>query len=107
MLVTYNNGQGALVSPIAGTTITALFGADGKVTGSDSCNTYNAPYTVNGTALQVGLPVTTGMACPDDIASQGQLYLADLQQAQRYEVSGNQLTLFAASGQKLLQYVTQ
>ena len=62
MLLTYNNGQGALVSPIAGTQITALFGTDGKVTGTDSCNNYTAPYTVTGINLQVGAPVLTGMA---------------------------------------------
>jgi len=107
LLIVYNNGQGALVSPIAGTQITALFGTDGKVTGSDSCNTYNASYSVSGNSLQVGLPATTGMACPDDITKQAQTYLAALQASQSYQVSGNQLTIFAASGQKLLEYVAQ
>ena len=106
-LLTYNNGQQALVSPIAGTQITALFGSDGKVTGTDSCNNYNAPYTVNGSNLQVGAPVLTGMACPDDVMTQAQNYLAALQLSYRYEVAGNQLTIFDSIGTKLLQYATQ
>ncbi len=106
-LLTYNNGQGALVSPIAGTQITALFGTDGKVTGTDSCNTYNAPYTVTGSNLQVGAPVQTGMACPEDVMTQAQTYLAALQKSYRYEVAGNQLTIFDSIGTKLLQYALQ
>jgi ABC-type amino acid transport substrate-binding protein/heat shock protein HslJ len=107
VLLTYNNGQDAMMSPIAGTTISALFGTDGKVTGSDGCNTYNAAYTASADTVTVDLPATTGMACPDDIATQGRTYLAELQQSQTYQISGNQLNIFAASGQKLLQYVAQ
>jgi ABC-type amino acid transport substrate-binding protein/heat shock protein HslJ len=107
LLTTYNNGQGALVSPIAGTQITALFGADGKVTGTDSCNTYTAPYTVSGKSLTVGAPVQTGMACPEDVMLQAQSYIAALQLSQSYEVSGNQLNIFGSGSQKLLQYVAQ
>ena len=106
-LLTYNNGQGGLVSPIAGTQITALFGSDGKLTGTDSCNNYTAPYTVNGSNLQVGAPVLTGMACPEDVMTQVQSYLVALQRSYRYEVAGNQLTIFDSTGTKLLQYVVQ
>ncbi len=106
-LLTYNNGQGALVSPIAGTQITALFGSEAKVNGTDSCNNYTAPYTVNGSNLQVGAPVLTGMACPEDIMTQAQTYLAVLQRSYRYEVAGNQLTIFDSIGTKLLQYAVQ
>jgi ABC-type amino acid transport substrate-binding protein/heat shock protein HslJ len=107
LLTVYNNGQGALVSPITGTQITALFGSDGKVTGSDSCNTYNAPYSATANTLTVGPPVGTGMACPEDVAHQGQVYLAALQLSQTYQVSGNQLTITGSGNQKLLQYVAQ
>ena len=77
------------------------------MTGTDSCNTYTAPYTATAAPLTVGLPVPTGMACPDDVATQGQTYLAALQQSATYQVAGTQLTIFAASGQKLLQYAAQ
>jgi ABC-type amino acid transport substrate-binding protein/heat shock protein HslJ/uncharacterized protein affecting Mg2+/Co2+ transport len=107
LLTAYNNGQGGLVSPIAGTSITALFGADDRVSGSDGCNNYNAPYTVSGKSLTVGPPAPTQMACPEDISQQGQTYLTLLQQSQSYDVSGNQLTIFGSGNQKLLQYVQQ
>jgi ABC-type amino acid transport substrate-binding protein/heat shock protein HslJ len=107
LLLTYNNGQGGLVSPIAGTQITALFGADGMVTGTDSCNNYTAPYTVSGDNLQIGAAMQTGMACPEDVTLQAQTYIAALQQSQSYQVSGNQLNITGSGGQKLLQYVAQ
>lgn len=106
-LQTYNNGQQALVTPLAGTQITALFGSDGKVSGTDGCNTYTAPYNVNGSNLQVGAPVQTGMACPEDVMTQAQAYLALLQKSYRYEVAGSQLTIFDSIGTKLLQYTAQ
>jgi heat shock protein HslJ len=77
------------------------------VTGSDGCNTYNAGYTATANTVTVGAPVTTGMACPDDVATQARTYLAALQQSQTYQISGNQLLIFGGSGQKLLQYVVQ
>jgi heat shock protein HslJ len=107
LLTTYNNGQGGMVSPIAGTQITALFGADGMVTGTDSCNTYNAPFSATASTLTVGLPVGTAMACPEDVTQQAQLYLAALQLSQTYQVSGNQLNIFGSGNQKLLEYVAQ
>jgi len=107
LVTTYNNGQGALVSPIAGTQMTALFGSDGKVTGTDSCNNYTASYTADATSLQVGPPTTTGMACEDAVAQQAGMYITALQQSQSYQVSGNQLTIFGDGDQRLLQYVSQ
>lgn len=107
LMLTLNNGQGAMVSTIAGTTITAAFGNDGKLTGSDGCNTYNASYTATATTVTVALGSTTGMACPEDVAAQARAYMTVLQQAQTYQVAGGKLTIFAASGQKLLEYVAQ
>ena len=39
--------------------------------------------------------------------TQAQNYLAALQQSYRYEVAGNQLTIFNSTNVKLLQYVAQ
>ena len=54
------NGQ----PPLPGTTITAEFGADGRVTGSSGCNDYPGPYEVDGNKLTFGeRMVSTLMAC--------------------------------------------
>jgi heat shock protein HslJ len=104
-LLYYNNGQQAMVTPLAGTQITALFGSNGQVTGSDGCNTYNAPYNLNGSNLQVGAPLQTGAACTEEVMTQAQAYLALLQRSYRYEAAGSQLTIFDSTGTKLLQYI--
>lgn len=72
---------GGMASPLAGTQLTAGF-ADGKVAGSSGCNTYTAPYTVSGKSLTVGPPVLTKLTCPEDVAQQGQAYIATLQLSQ-------------------------
>jgi heat shock protein HslJ len=107
VLLTFNNGQGGMVSTIPGTTITAQFRSDGKLTGSDGCNTYNATYTATASSVTVTPGTATGMACPEDVAAQARTYMAELLQSQTYQVSGNKLTIFAASAQKLLEYAAQ
>ncbi len=103
-LTNYNNGVGGWSSVIAGTTITAFFGPDGKVSGSDGCNSYNAAYTATATNLTVGGLTKTGMACPDDVMQQANAYTAALQGAVSYQVAGSTLTIFGNGGSKLLEY---
>ena len=51
-MTAYNNGKQAVVSGVADTEVTAVFGADGQLSGSAGCNRYNAPYTVDGDRLR-------------------------------------------------------
>ena len=95
------------MSPIAGTQITALFGADGKVTGSDGCNTYNAPYSATANSLTVGLPVRTGMACPEDVAQQAQALHGGAAAIAELRGVGQPVDDLRQWDQKLLQYVAQ
>ena len=47
-----NNGRQAVVGVLAGTSLTMVFGSDGKLSGSAGCNNYNATYRAEGGALQ-------------------------------------------------------
>jgi heat shock protein HslJ len=94
----YNNGKEAVVSPLAGTTLTALFTPDGKVSGNSGCNTYNGSYTLEGTALTVGPLATTMMACDQPIMDQEAQFLTALQVPASVETSGGMVTLRDASG---------
>ncbi len=90
--------------PLPDTTITAFFDADGGVGGNDGCNTYSGPYTVDGNALSVG-PLTFGrVSCGEDIDQQEKTYLAALQSATTFEISGNQLIIRDGAGQEVLRY---
>ncbi len=71
-LVSYNNGKdfekavGGIESVITGTTTTADFRADGKLSGSGGCNQYNAEYTTTASnGITITQPITTLMACAD------------------------------------------
>jgi heat shock protein HslJ len=83
----YNNGKQATVGPVAGSTISLIFGADGSVSGNATCNTYNGTYTVDGDALTVGPLATTRMACAtEELNAQEAQYLAALQNAATWEI---------------------
>ncbi len=86
---------GAVSSPVAGSTLTLEFTND-KVSGDGGCNTFSGPYAVRGTdAITIGPLASTLRACADPaLDAQEQQYLAALQLAKTYRVSGDTLTLF-------------
>ena len=104
-LFSYNNGKGAIQTVITGSVTTAIFGADGKLSGSGGCNQYNAGYTTTASnGITITQPVTTLMACPEPVMQQETQYLSLLPTAAKYEISGDQLTLFNSTGTKILVY---
>jgi len=104
-LFSYNNGKGAIETVIIGSTTTADFGADGKLTGSAGCNQYSATYTTSGSkGITITQPITTLMACENNLMQQESQYLSLLPKASTYEIAGDQLTLFDSTGTKILIY---
>jgi heat shock protein HslJ len=110
-LISYNNGKnferevGGFESVISGTTTTADFSADWKLSGSAGCNQYSAGYTTTASnGITISQPTTTLMACANNVMQQETQYLALMQKAAKFEISGDQLTLFDSSGTKLLIY---
>lgn len=89
----------AISSPVAGATLTLEF-AGGRVAGNGGCNTFEGPFEVRGTdKITLGPLASTRRACADPAAdTQEQQYLAALELARTYEVTGNQLTLFRDGG---------
>lgn len=96
----YNNGNQAVVSLIAGTSITANFGEDGTLSGNAGCNQYTTSYTVDGEAITIQPAASTMMMCaePEGVMEQETLYLQALTTAATYQVDGATLTLRTADG---------
>ena len=96
----YNDGKGGFVSALSGTEITAVFGDDGKVTGSAGCNDYTASYAVEDNAITFGPAATTRKMCsePEGIMEQESAYLAALESATAFQIEGDELTLSNADG---------
>ena len=105
-LTGYNNGQGGVVSLVAGTTITASFGDDGQVTGNAGCNNYFASYEVTGAGITIGPAGSTRMFCetPAGVMAQESQYLALLEDVVTFERAPKTLTLRDAGGSILLTY---
>jgi heat shock protein HslJ len=100
-VISYNNGQGAVTSVLAGTELTASFGADGNLTGSAGCNDYNATYTTSGNdSIEIGPAASTRMACtePEGVMEQETQYLTALSAASSYNVDGDKLELRTSDG---------
>ncbi|MBN8509910.1 MAG: META domain-containing protein [Burkholderiales bacterium] len=95
-----NNGRQAVVGVIAGTRLTMVFGADGRLSGSAGCNTYGASYTADGSAIRVGPPAATRKACaePEGVMAQEAAFLAALQTAATQRLEGDWLELRTAGG---------
>jgi heat shock protein HslJ len=103
----YNNGKGGVTTLLAGTEITAVFGEDGTVAGSASCNNYSAGYEVSGDSISIGPAATTRMMCsePEGIMEQENAYLAALQSAATYRIEGERLEMWDSGGAKQTDYV--
>jgi heat shock protein HslJ len=94
----YNNGKGAVTTPITTTLLTMVFGPDGTIAGSSGCNHYSGSYTVDGNKLTVGPVATTQMACTvPQINDQEMQFLAALAASDTWSQDGNVLTLSSES----------
>ena len=93
-----NNGRGAVESLPTGVEVTAKFGTDGKVSGSGGCNTYSAPYTIDGGNIKFGVGITTSMACPDPQMQTEVLFLKALESTTKWSIDNGDLVLRDASG---------
>lgn len=105
-LLSYNNGNEALVSVIINTEITAVFGEDGALTGSAGCNTYTAGYETDGNNITIGPAASTRKFCsePEGIMEQESQYLAALPNAAIYQLEGENLDLRDANGSGVASY---
>jgi len=98
-LVSYNNGKQAVVSVETGTDPTIIFGADGTTWGNATCNQFNGRYDANDGTIKIGPLASTRMACPTaEQQDQETAYLAALEAATTYAISGGALELRDASG---------
>ena len=92
---------------VAGATATLGFEKD-RVTGSDGCNRFTAPYTSSGTSLQVGSPAaSTRMACPEPVSAQALAFMNAVTRARAYRINEGQLQLLGEDGGVLATLAAQ
>ena len=101
----YNNGKGAVVNVLIGTTITAVFGADSTLSGTAGCNQYSTTYTIDGSNMIIsGAIATTMMACEQAVMDQEMAYLAALPTTASYSIVNGALDLRTTGGAQVASY---
>ena len=96
---------GAIVSPVAGSELTATFDA-GQISGNSGCNQYSGPYEVDGTKIAIGPLASTLRACADPAVDQQEReYLAALELARTFSLDGGGLTLLREDGGIAVSFV--
>lgn len=85
-----------------GSRITMTFRTDGNVGGRSGCNSFFAPYTIDGTTISIGPVGGTLMACADPLMAQEHRFLQLLEKSSQFTLrDGPTLTLTAASGERI------
>jgi heat shock protein HslJ len=96
-VTSYYTGD-AVQSVLGGATLTAEFDKT-RVSGDAGCNTFTGAYETKGETITIGPLATTRRACLDSIvANQEQKYVAALELATTYRLTGTRLDLFRADG---------
>lgn len=95
----------AVSSGITGTTITAVFDDDNRISGSAGCNRYIAHYDVTSTSLSISETGLTKMMCGiPGVMNQESTYVNLLKTTRSYTIEGNQLALLEKSGVRILTF---
>jgi heat shock protein HslJ len=96
-VTSYYTGD-AVTSVVGNVELTTTFD-DQSVSGNAGCNSFNGPYTVDGDAIEIGPLASTRAACPNDELQQQETdYLAALELATSFAVTGDRLDLFRPGG---------
>jgi heat shock protein HslJ len=98
IVTSYYSGN-AITSVLGDATLTADFADDGTLSGNAGCNNYNGPYEIDGDSISIGPLAGTKMACTsEELSKQEADYLAALELAQSFTVTGNRLDLLREGG---------
>ena len=106
VLTGYLVGGDAVAGVLADVEITAMFDAEGGLSGSAGCNNYSASYTASNGMLTLSPAVSTRMACttPNGVMDQESAYLTALANVVFYQIRANSLDLLDANGSALLSF---
>jgi heat shock protein HslJ len=103
----FDDTKGLWSKVAEGSTITAKFSTDGKVTGHSGCSDYVTDYQLTETPkVWFRRPAVPEKICqtPNGVMSQQSAYYTDLEWSQTYAITGGQLIFFDKTGKKILQF---
>jgi heat shock protein HslJ len=103
----FDDTKGVWSRVAEGSTITATFLNEGRVTGSGGCNGYSEDYQLgNESRIWFRRPVVPDHLCqtPNGVMSQESAYFTDLDWAETYSITNGQLLIFDKANRKILQF---
>jgi len=89
---------------LPGTRPSITIGADMRAGGNGSCNSWFAPAQIDGDRLTLGSITATQKGCTQSVNLQEAAFKAALAATMRWQVSGDELTLFGSDGKALLLF---
>jgi heat shock protein HslJ len=107
-LAWFDDTTGIWAKVAEGSTITATFLNEGKVTGSGGCNGYSVDYQLGNESRiwfrRPDVPDQFKCQTPTGVMSQESYYFTDLQSAETYSITNGQLLFFDRANKKILQF---
>jgi len=105
LLTDYISPDGASYTVPGAVTPTAAFDG-GTMSGSAGCNTFSAPYTIEGDTISFGPAVSTKMACEEPMATVEGAYLLALSVVDRVAfLDDGKLQLWDSEGKTTLAFL--
>ena len=86
---------------------TISFDADGKFNGNAGCNKFFGSYEVEENKLSLGAIGSTKMACEEEVMQAESTYLAALEKAATYHITGQTLQIRDTEGNTLITFSKQ
>ena len=84
---------------------TLEFPSEGQANGNGSCNRFNGVVTAEGNTIQFGGIAATRKACAEAAMRQEDAYFAALREAERFELGGQSLSIYARNRPEPLRFV--
>lgn len=103
----FDDTKGVWSKVADGSTITAKFSPEGKVSGFGGCSDYVTDYQLTESPkVWFRRPAVPEKVCqtPNGVMSQQSAYYTDLEWSESYAITGNQLLFFDKTGKKILQF---
>jgi heat shock protein HslJ len=92
---------------VKGSAVTLSF-EGGRVSGTDGCNRYTSPYSVDGAKLRIEPnAAATLMACAQDLTDQAAAFRVALAKATTFRVESGKLTLLSSDGKVTALFAAQ
>jgi heat shock protein HslJ len=103
----FDDTKGMWSKVAEGSSITATFAADGKVSGFSGCSDYVTDYQLTQSPkVWFRRPTVPEKICqtPNGVMSQQSAYYTDLEWSESYAIKDGQLLFFDKTGKKILQF---